>query len=55
MQKKIKLACFGQKRISSREGGVEIVVEELYTHMVKLGYDITCLNRDGHHVSGKKI
>lgn len=52
MQKKIKLACFGHKRIPSREGGVEIVVEELCTRMVRLGYDVTCFNRVGHHVSG---
>lgn len=52
MQNKIKLACFGHKRIPSREGGVEIVVEELYTRMVKLGYDVTCFNRGGHHISG---
>ena len=52
MQNKIKVACFGHKRIPSREGGVEIVVEELCTRMVKLGYDVTCFNRGGHHVSG---
>ena len=43
----------GHKRIPSREGGVEIVVEELCTRMVKLGYQVTCYNRKGHHVSGK--
>ncbi|NLJ70768.1 MAG: glycosyltransferase family 4 protein [Clostridiaceae bacterium] len=42
---------FGQKRLS-REGGVEIVVKELSTRMVKKGYKITCYNRSGHHVSG---
>ena len=52
MQNKIKVACFGHKRIPSREGGEEIVVEELCTRMVKLGYDVTCFNRGGHHVSG---
>ena len=45
----------GHKRIPSREGGVEIVVEELSTRMVKLGYDVTCFNRRGHHVSGKEF
>ena len=44
----------GHKRIPSREGGVEIVVEELSTRMVALGHDVTCYNRSGHHVSGKK-
>ena len=52
MQNKVKVACFGHKRIPSREGGAEIVVEELYNRMVKLGYDVTCFNRGGHHVSG---
>ncbi|HII4441210.1 TPA: glycosyltransferase family 4 protein [Clostridium perfringens] len=41
------------KRIPSREGGIEIVVEELATRMAKRGYEVTCLNRRGHHVSGK--
>lgn len=44
----------GQKRIPSREGGIEIVVEELGTRMVRLGHEVTCYNRRGHHVSGKK-
>ena len=43
----------GQKRIPSREGGVEIVVEELSTRMVQKGHDVTCYNRKGHHVSGE--
>ena len=48
----LRIAMFGQKRIPSREGGVEIVVEELCTRLVQLGYEVTCLNRSGHHVSG---
>ena len=43
----------GQKRIPSREGGVEIVVEELSTRMVKLGHEVTCYNRGGKHVLDK--
>ena len=49
----MKIAMFGHKRIPSREGGVEIVVEELSTRLVKKGFDVTCFNRAGHHVSGK--
>ena len=30
-KEKLSIAMFGQKRIPSREGGVEIVVEELCT------------------------
>ena len=51
----VKIAMFGQKRIPSREGGVEIVVEELSSRMVKLGNSVTCYNRRGHHVSGAQF
>ncbi len=50
--KKLKIAMLGHKRIPSREGGIEIVVGELATRMSLLGFDITCFNRRGHHVSG---
>lgn len=53
--KKFKIAMFGQKRMPSREGGVEIVVEELSTRMAKLGHEVTCYNRRGHHVSGSEF
>lgn len=46
---------FGHKRIPSREGGVEIVVEELSTRMAALGHQVTCYNRGGHHVSGAEF
>ena len=49
-KKKLRIAMLGHKRIPSREGGVEIVVEELSTRMVKLGYQVTCYKRKGHHV-----
>jgi len=42
----------GHKRIPSREGGVELVVEALCVRMAELGHDVTCYNRAGHHVSG---
>ena len=29
MEKKLKVGMFGHKRVPSREGGIEIVVEEL--------------------------
>ena len=45
----------GHKRIPSREGGVEIVVEELSTRMAAQGHEVTCYNRIGHHVSGKEF
>ena len=46
---------FGHKRIPSREGGVEIVVEELSTRMAAMGHEVTCYNRGGHHVSGAEF
>ena len=51
----LRIAMLGHKRIPSREGGVEIVVEELATRMVERGNEVTCLNRAGHHVSGKEF
>ena len=49
----MKIAMIGQKRIPSREGGVEIVVEELSTRMAKLGCDVTVYNRSGKHALDK--
>lgn len=51
----MKIAMFGHKRIPSREGGVEIVVEQLSTRMAALGHRVTCYNRAGHHVSGAEF
>ena len=52
--KKLRIAMIGHKRIPSREGGVEIVVEELAVRMAALGHRVDAYNRYGHHVSGKK-
>lgn len=54
-RKQLNIAMLGHKRIPSREGGVEIVVEELSTRMVAAGHTVTCYNRKGHHVSGKEF
>lgn len=51
----LNIAMLGHKRIPSREGGVEIVVEELSTRMAAQGHAVTCYNRKGHHVSGKEF
>lgn len=50
--KPMRIAMFGHKRIPSREGGIEIVVEELCTRMAAAGSRVVCYNRAGHHVSG---
>ena len=52
--RRLRIAMLGHKRIPSREGGVEIVVEELSTRMAALGHSVTCYNRGGHHVSGRQ-
>ena len=51
----LNIAMLGHKRIPSREGGIEIVVEELSTRLVNRGHKVTCYNRRGHHVSGKEF
>lgn len=43
----MKIAMFGHKRIPSRLGGVEVVVEELSARMVQLGHVIVCYDRGG--------
>ena len=53
--KKLNIAMYGHKRIPSREGGIEVVVEELATRMVKEGHYVCCYNRNGHHVSGSEF
>ncbi len=52
--KPLRIAMLGHKTIPSRQGGIEIVVEELCKRMVKQGNYVTVYNRSGHHVSGKE-
>lgn len=49
----MKIAMIGHKRIPSREGGIEVVVEELAVRMVQKGHEVHVYNRRGHHVSGE--
>ena len=51
----MKIAMLGHKRIPSREGGVEIVVEELATRLVKRGHTVDVYNRKGNNVADKNI
>ena len=51
----MNIAMLGHKRIPSREGGVEAVVEELATRMVKLGHNVTVYNRKGNNVQDRSI
>lgn len=49
---KLRIAMIGHKHIPGREGGVEIVVEEISKRMVKLGNEVDAYNRSGQHISG---
>lgn len=51
----LRIAMLGHKRIPSREGGIEIVVEELATRMAKRSHSVTCYNRKGHNVAGSEF
>ena len=51
----LRIAMLGHKRIPSREGGVEIVVEQLSTRLVQAGHAVTCYNRKGHHSGGAQF
>lgn len=51
----LNIAMLGHKRIPSREGGVEIVVEELCARMVQRGHSVTCYNRRGRHIGGREF
>ena len=54
-KEKLRIAMIGHKRIPSREGGVEIVVNELSVRMAAKGHQIEAYNRKGSHVSGKEF
>lgn len=54
-EKPLKIAMIGHKRIPSREGGVEIVVDELSTRLVRLGCQVDAYNRYGGHIAGRKF
>lgn len=54
-ERPLKIAMIGHKRIPTREGGVEIVVNELATRMVEKGNRVDAYNRRGSHVSGKEF
>ena len=51
----MKIAMIGHKRIPSREGGVEIVVEELATRLVNKDCKVDVYNRKGNNVADKNI
>lgn len=54
-KKFLRIAYLGHKLIPSRQGGVEIVVEELAVRMAEYGCKVTVYNRSSHHVGGKEF
>lgn len=50
----MKIVMFGHKTIPSRDGGVEIVVEELATRMHERGHDVIVLNRKRKNSNSQK-
>jgi glycosyltransferase involved in cell wall biosynthesis len=52
---RLRIAMIGHKRVPSREGGIEVVVEELGSRMVALGHEVTCFNRRGKHIAGNNF
>ena len=52
---KLNIAMFGHKHVMSREGGVEIVVNELATRMAARGNQVVCYDRKSSHISGGKL
>ena len=51
----MRIAFIGHKRIPSREGGVEIVVDELSARMSARGNRVVVYNRKGHNVAGAEF
>ena len=51
----MKIAMIGHKRIPSREGGVEVVVEQLSKRLVKKGHQVEVYNRKGKNVQDKNV
>ena len=41
----MKIAMIGHKRVPSREGGIEIAVEELAIRLTAMGHQVDCYNR----------
>ena len=50
----MKIAMIGHKRIPSREGGIEIVVEEISVRLAARGHTVHAYNRKGNYVHGSE-
>jgi len=54
-EKKLNIGMLGHKHMLSREGGIEIVVNELATRMSSRGHQVICYDRSSHHVSSVDV
>lgn len=50
----MRIAMIGHKRIPGREGGIEVVVEELSTRMADLGNEVSVYNRKSKSVKSQQ-
>ena len=50
----MRIAMIGHKRIPGREGGIEVVVEELATRMAAKGHSVTVYNRKKKGIKSQK-
>lgn len=53
IKEKLKIAQIGHKRLYGREGGIEIVVEEISKRLVALGHEVDAYDRSGNHIAGE--
>jgi glycosyltransferase involved in cell wall biosynthesis len=51
----MKIAMIGHKRVPGREGGIEVVVQELSARMAKLGHKVTVYNRHKRGYKAPKL
>ena len=51
----MRIAMIGHKRVPSREGGVEIVVEEISKRLVEKENEVDIYNRMGKNVQDKNV
>ena len=50
----MRIGVIGHKRIPGREGGIEVVVEELTKRMAAKGHNVTVYNRKSKHVKNRR-
>ena len=51
MGNRYRIVFYGHKSIPSREGGIEVVVQELSVRLAQIGHAVSCINRGGDHSS----